>query len=103
MHVSLLLFDSAIMNVSFPDAVDVERPIFRSCMHKPYPMESSKEQNNNNFTEFLGYQYSEKKTIFKKFLVRSCHYLVTHDEKNQKQCLEKIKEKQRKNIKSKMI
>jgi len=46
---------------------------------------------------------TQKKTIFKKFLVRSCHYLVTHDEKNQKQCLEKIKEKQRKNIKSKMI
>jgi len=49
------------MNVSFPDAVDVERPIFRSCMHKPYPMKSSEEQNNNNFTEFPGYQYSEKK------------------------------------------
>jgi len=51
------------MNVSFPNAVDVERPIFRSCMHKPYPMESSKEQNNNNFTEFPGYQYSEKNNI----------------------------------------
>ena len=29
----------------------------------PYPMESSKERNNNNFTEFPGYQYSEKNNI----------------------------------------
>jgi len=81
------------MNVSFPDAVDVERPIFRSCMHKPYPMESSKEQNNNNFAECPGYQYSEKKTIFKKFFVCSCHYLVTHDEKKSETMSRKNKRK----------
>jgi len=42
---------------------------------------------------------TQKKTIFKKFLVRSCHYLVTHDEKKSETMSRKIKRKTKKKYK----
>jgi len=63
------------------------------------PWNPSRSRTTTTSLNSQGTNTQKKKTIFKKFLVCSCHYLETHDEKKSKTMSRKNKRKTKKKYK----